>query len=298
MQTYNDEHPNCRGFLPHHPSLPLTIPPYLQLKPQEKDPALAAGPAPLHHFIFEGRRIPYYSRVYKNGDICDLTKQPRETEVRFTCAEEESGNGLVEISETSTCRCVSVKESRTLPRGFARLAHTNRSSRYLAVVALPQLCANSGRPQCPASSRVSRFLHHPERLHFVFTASIVMLARSQCRLRLCISSYRVCHADREDSQRSLCRTVSRILAHASPRIQSPCITRRTPSTVLQPSLHCTHLARARRPSLRRCRSWSRACRSYSRCALAFFFSSLPPQLPPPFAITHSARSHPRPSLGA
>lgn len=45
----------------------------------------------------------YHAHVYTNGTICDLTNQPRETEVRFVCS--ESGRALINsIKEAPTCK--------------------------------------------------------------------------------------------------------------------------------------------------------------------------------------------------
>ncbi|KAG0614315.1 hypothetical protein M758_6G167400 [Ceratodon purpureus] len=45
----------------------------------------------------------YHAHVYTNGTICDLTNQPRETEVRFVCS--ETGRALINsIKEAPTCK--------------------------------------------------------------------------------------------------------------------------------------------------------------------------------------------------
>lgn len=44
----------------------------------------------------------YHAHQYTNGTICDLTGQPRETEVRFVCSEPRAM--ISSISELSTCR--------------------------------------------------------------------------------------------------------------------------------------------------------------------------------------------------
>ncbi|XP_024368657.1 protein OS-9 homolog isoform X1 [Physcomitrium patens] len=45
----------------------------------------------------------YHAHVYTNGTVCDLTNQPRETEVRFVCS--ETGRALINsIKEAPTCK--------------------------------------------------------------------------------------------------------------------------------------------------------------------------------------------------
>lgn len=44
----------------------------------------------------------YHSHQYTNGTICDLTDQPRETEVRFVCSEPRAM--ITSITELSTCK--------------------------------------------------------------------------------------------------------------------------------------------------------------------------------------------------
>ncbi|XP_024385684.1 protein OS-9 homolog [Physcomitrium patens] len=49
----------------------------------------------------------YHAHVYTNGTICDLTNQPRETEVRFVCS--ETGRMLINsIKEAPTCKYILV----------------------------------------------------------------------------------------------------------------------------------------------------------------------------------------------
>ncbi|KAF3782794.1 OS-9-like protein [Nymphaea thermarum] len=45
----------------------------------------------------------YHAHVYTNGTVCDLTNQPRETEVRFVCSESPEVM-ISSIKETSTCK--------------------------------------------------------------------------------------------------------------------------------------------------------------------------------------------------
>lgn len=45
----------------------------------------------------------YHSHLHTNGTMCDLTNKPRETEVRFICA--DTGNNIINsITEASTCK--------------------------------------------------------------------------------------------------------------------------------------------------------------------------------------------------
>ncbi|XVE98436.1 hypothetical protein REPUB_Repub03eG0106300 [Reevesia pubescens] len=44
----------------------------------------------------------YHAHQYTNGTICDLTNQPRETEVRFVCSEPRAM--ISSITELSTCK--------------------------------------------------------------------------------------------------------------------------------------------------------------------------------------------------
>ncbi|CAN6449930.1 unnamed protein product [Victoria cruziana] len=45
----------------------------------------------------------YHAHLYTNGTVCDLTDQPRETEVRFVCSESPEVM-ISSIKETSTCK--------------------------------------------------------------------------------------------------------------------------------------------------------------------------------------------------
>eukprot|EP00250_Pteridium_aquilinum_P022967 c25969_g1_i1 orf=514-1389(-) len=45
----------------------------------------------------------YHSHLYTNGTLCDLTSEPRETEVRFICSDTGS-NMISSITEVSTCK--------------------------------------------------------------------------------------------------------------------------------------------------------------------------------------------------
>ncbi|KAL8488450.1 hypothetical protein ACS0TY_024647 [Phlomoides rotata] len=44
----------------------------------------------------------YHAHIFKNGTLCDLTNEPRETEVRFVCSEPRAM--ISSITELSTCK--------------------------------------------------------------------------------------------------------------------------------------------------------------------------------------------------
>ncbi|KAK6944428.1 Protein OS9-like domain [Dillenia turbinata] len=54
----------------------------------------------------------YHAHQYKNGTICDLTNEPRETEVRFVCSENKAM--ITNIVELSTCRYALMVQCPTL----------------------------------------------------------------------------------------------------------------------------------------------------------------------------------------
>eukprot|EP00038_Savillea_parva_P010410 m.190064 g.190064 ORF g.190064 m.190064 type:complete len:510 (+) comp17939_c0_seq1:237-1766(+) len=54
-------------------------------------------------FNYKGKSTVYYSEIMGGGDLCDLTKKPRETEVRFVC-NPSMIHAFDSISETSTCK--------------------------------------------------------------------------------------------------------------------------------------------------------------------------------------------------
>lgn len=68
------------------------------------------APTPLK-FTFETHPVrgAYVSFVLGGGTLCDLTREPREAEVRLTCLDENKAGGeeaAMEIGEVSTCRYV------------------------------------------------------------------------------------------------------------------------------------------------------------------------------------------------
>ncbi|KAK3213066.1 hypothetical protein Dsin_017772 [Dipteronia sinensis] len=54
----------------------------------------------------------YHAHQYTNGTICDLTNQPRETEVRFVCSEPRAM--ISSITELSTCKYALTVQTPTL----------------------------------------------------------------------------------------------------------------------------------------------------------------------------------------
>ncbi|KAB1208938.1 Protein OS-9 [Morella rubra] len=54
----------------------------------------------------------YHAHQYTNGTVCDLTNQPRETEVRFVCS--ESRAMINSITELSTCKYALTVQCPTL----------------------------------------------------------------------------------------------------------------------------------------------------------------------------------------
>lgn len=56
----------------------------------------------------------YHAHQYTNGTICDLTNQPRETEVRFVCSEPRAM--ISSITEISTCKYALTIQSPMLCR--------------------------------------------------------------------------------------------------------------------------------------------------------------------------------------
>ncbi|KAE9464339.1 hypothetical protein C3L33_03736, partial [Rhododendron williamsianum] len=54
----------------------------------------------------------YHAHQYTNGTVCDLTNQPRETEVRFVCSEPR--DMISSITELSTCKYALTVQCSTL----------------------------------------------------------------------------------------------------------------------------------------------------------------------------------------
>lgn len=48
----------------------------------------------------------YVSQLYSGGDTCELTGEPRQAEVRFTCGVDGAGTRLASIQEPSSCRYI------------------------------------------------------------------------------------------------------------------------------------------------------------------------------------------------
>lgn len=68
----------------------------------------------------------YHSQTYVNGSTCDLSRAPRETEVRFMC-EEGSSDYITRVDEPQSCSYVlTVHTPRTCQHPFLRPASTNK----------------------------------------------------------------------------------------------------------------------------------------------------------------------------
>lgn len=50
-----------------------------------------------------GAQQRFHVHIYTNGTECDLTRERRQTEVRFACSSESTNNLLVSIKEPTTC---------------------------------------------------------------------------------------------------------------------------------------------------------------------------------------------------
>eukprot|EP00045_Choanoeca_perplexa_P010741 m.111152 g.111152 ORF g.111152 m.111152 type:complete len:457 (-) comp15376_c0_seq1:839-2209(-) len=61
------------------------------------------GPADVKHMTMDEEELAYFGRLYPKGDKCDLTGEPRQTEVRYVC-DETTRHSVVAFAETSTCR--------------------------------------------------------------------------------------------------------------------------------------------------------------------------------------------------
>ena len=63
----------------------------------------AAATRSLHRKASPGAPPSALRQAYDSGTTCDLTKEPRRTEVTFTCLEGQKGNALVSVQEPATC---------------------------------------------------------------------------------------------------------------------------------------------------------------------------------------------------
>jgi endoplasmic reticulum lectin 1 len=61
-----------------------------------------APETPTDTFAYKGKSRLFHAEVLGGGDLCDLTKKPRVTEVRFVC-DQAMLHAFESISETSTC---------------------------------------------------------------------------------------------------------------------------------------------------------------------------------------------------
>ncbi|XP_038045893.1 protein OS-9-like isoform X2 [Patiria miniata] len=80
----------------------------------------------------------YHSHTYVNGTKCDLTKKPRETEVRFLCAEGQ-GDSIFRIDEPSSCAYIlTIHTSRTCHHPYLRPPPSLKARPVLCYPALEQ----------------------------------------------------------------------------------------------------------------------------------------------------------------
>lgn len=66
------------------------------------DSSNSAGPPASPTFQYEGKETTYYTETYVGGDICDLTGNPRTTEVRYIC-DKGALHAMGSMQETTTC---------------------------------------------------------------------------------------------------------------------------------------------------------------------------------------------------
>lgn len=80
---------------------------YLEEQPADVDTVLT-------DVSTDSRKSTMYVReIYSDGGVCDVTGQPRSTEVRYTCAPDVS-DGILSIREASTCEYVVTIAARAL----------------------------------------------------------------------------------------------------------------------------------------------------------------------------------------
>ena len=78
-------------------------------------PAAADGAddAPVHTEATDAHGNRYYSEWYLDGTVCDLTNEPRKTEIRFTC-DATKAEHIAVLKETSTCQYLLVVQTPRL----------------------------------------------------------------------------------------------------------------------------------------------------------------------------------------
>jgi len=78
-------------------------------------PAAADGVdvAPPHTEATDAHGNRYYSERYLDGTVCDLTSEPRKTEIRFTC-DATKAEHIAVLKETSTCQYLLVVQTPRL----------------------------------------------------------------------------------------------------------------------------------------------------------------------------------------
>ncbi|KAL4452342.1 hypothetical protein ABPG75_008004 [Micractinium tetrahymenae] len=79
----------------------------------------------------------YVSQLYVGGETCEPTEEPRQAEVRFTCATDGGGTRLAAVKEPSSCR-------------------------YILTVATPRLCKHPAFQEQPVSAALIRCHPLPE----------------------------------------------------------------------------------------------------------------------------------------
>jgi len=76
-----------------------------------KEQAVGADGVPT--FKYNGKDTPYYSESYNGGDICDLTGNPRTTEVRYIC-DKSVYHAIETVQEMTTCNYLVVVHTKML----------------------------------------------------------------------------------------------------------------------------------------------------------------------------------------
>mmetsp|Transcript_21349 Transcript_21349/g.55733 ORF Transcript_21349/g.55733 Transcript_21349/m.55733 type:complete len:500 (+) Transcript_21349:168-1667(+) len=83
-------------------------------------------------FVYRGKQTVYHSVTLGGGDLCDLTKQPRTTEVRFVC-DQDMLHAFESISEVSTCNYLIVIQTSMVCQHPKFAADATESKKALCV---------------------------------------------------------------------------------------------------------------------------------------------------------------------
>ncbi|PAA94821.1 hypothetical protein BOX15_Mlig029395g1, partial [Macrostomum lignano] len=78
--------------------------------------------------LVEGQLLPYYEVTFTDGTLCDLSGQPRQSQVLYVCSLEGKGE-IAELTETASCRYRIVVLARQLcehPLYRPRRTHVNQ----------------------------------------------------------------------------------------------------------------------------------------------------------------------------